>query len=315
MKGLWALLVLVAAILVPVGGGDARAASRGKLGVAVYSAVDVKAPTRPVLSDGERYVAYVPTAGTVRIRDTKTGGTSDAHTACLPVAAGAAHVLLSCGQPGQSRPAILSALTLSIRVLAPDPGQRYLAIGRFWLSASDLIRPLCPSPCGSSSLTYINWHSGRVRTVDGDRNLDSRDLRRQPVAPRGFGLYARDRGSVIFQRDSLGSALQARDQRGKVTRLSVCRPDCEPIDPGAGKVTWLQFPTPDGVYYGYDVTTHRRYRWPIRVAPSLDNAVADLTDVVHTRYEVLVSTLQADYGNSDLASYTVLATSWTGGER
>lgn len=258
-----------------------------------------------MVSDGERFVAYVPAPGTVRVRDTKWHRTSDVKTPCLPEAAGAARVLLSCGQVGRARPAILDPRTLAIHVLAPHD-LRYFAIGRFWLAAQPALH-VCEE-CGVSE-TYINWHTGQRRTVGSsvDRNLDSPRLLPEPGPARGFDLYVRDGRTLIYQRVAFDGPLEARDVNGSV-RLSPCRPGCEAIDASAGKVTWL---TANGVYQGYDLATHRRYRWPIRVAPSLENVFADLVNpVVHTRYEVLVSTLRADYNDADLARYTVVATPW-----
>lgn len=271
-------------------------------------------------SDGERYVAYVPDPdvpgpGTIRVRDTKTRLMRDIETECVPEAGGAGHVLLSCGYEVSNRPAILDPRTLHIRMLAPRSDLTYVAIGRWWLAATSL--GLVCSSC-QDRFTYINWHTGQARTAAGNRNLDSRRLRPEPDPPRGFAVYARFGRGVIYQRDALfgRGRLEARDSRGTITRLSSCRPACVQIDPSAGKVTWLQFrgPEPDprlrSVFSGYDAVTHRRYRWPIRVAPSLAEALDLSGDVVHTRYEAVVSTLRADYGIGGGVSYAVAAMRW-----
>lgn len=306
MRLAFILLAWLVALALPGAAAAAAVTPRVELGSAFSSIADIKAPTDPVVSDGERYVAYVPAPGIVRVRDTKWRRTRDVKTPCLPEAAGAARVLLSCGQLGRARPAILDPRTLAIHVLGPRRDLRYFAIGRFWLAAEPSLH-VCME-CGVSE-TYINWHTGQRRTVGSsfDRNLDSSRLLPEPAPPRGFDLYVREGRTLIYRRVAFDAPLEARDVKGSV-RLSPCRPDCDVIDPSAGKVTWL---TANDVYHGYDLATHRRYRWPIRIAPSLENVFGDLIDpVVHTRYEVLVSTLRTDYGNDDLARYTVMATAW-----
>ena len=80
----------------------------------------------------------------------------------------------------------------------------------------------CPSfPAGGGfqvAATYVNWRTGRVRTVEGERDLDSRHLVPPPPLPPGLSLFVRDRGSVIFEGSNAGSSpLEARDWSGRMT--------------------------------------------------------------------------------------------------
>ena len=104
-----------------------------------FSFADAQGFLSPVLvSDGERYVAFVPVRGTVRVRDTRTGRSRDLKAPCHsvgPSAAGvllvgvsAANVLLACvNGDGVTRDAVLDARTLAVRKLPLLRGLGYVA--------------------------------------------------------------------------------------------------------------------------------------------------------------------------------------------
>jgi hypothetical protein len=113
------------------------------------------------VTDGERYAAYVPQAGSVAIIDTQTGVSKNysADPSCAPLAAAAGHALLLCEPTVRSYyPGVMSLHTGAVIYPAGSrSADAYENIGRYWLAGADHAAAKPPV------LVYLNWRTGERR--------------------------------------------------------------------------------------------------------------------------------------------------------
>jgi hypothetical protein len=143
---------------------------------ALTTTVTLFASGSPLVSDGQRIVAFTPRADVVRVVDTVSGTVTDEATpTCLPVSMTVGRILLGCG-PGGASPfspptmldldrrqvvsAPLNIAELPASISADSVKRAYwAAIGHYWIGGA--VR----NTAGKSRAIYVDWRTGQVRTV------------------------------------------------------------------------------------------------------------------------------------------------------
>jgi hypothetical protein len=221
-----------------------------------------------LITDGSRFVAWQPQAGSLVVRD-EARGSSRALTAGDDCRVRDGHrgvFLVDCSRvPFLSTPRSRALKRVVGFGTAYDPqSESMVAVGRYWLKGTGM----------RSSGFYVNWHTGERRQFGSgpERDLDSRTLKR---LPRNV-VYVSKRITVKFRSREL-----VAERRGKrALTLDPCNRGCHSVSGGGGLVTWAR----DATAYGYVVSTGQRLRWKLRT--TIADAGHLFFGVQHTRRNV-----------------------------
>ncbi len=169
-----------------------------------------------------RFVAYRIFGGRIFVWDGDTGLIRALPTqeGCEPVSLHERRMLVNCASDDGR---VLAPHLMSVfgrpaaRIRGWRPGERYLAIGTYWLRGEYVT---CHEPSCRVTL-YLNWRTGRrvADPTDPNRNLNSRLLRGSPAAPKvrvpdAYGIVTYSHRALVYD-----------DGR----RLSLYRPHHEPL--------------------------------------------------------------------------------------
>src|SRR4051812_37651092 len=129
----------------------------------------------PAVSGGSREIVYQPQPGVVRVRDTRTGKSTDRQISagCSLVNAAFEEMLLECRDGTHSTPAVMPIVGGGLRLFPPPNGPSdvetsFTKIGRYWIEG-------VAYGDRSKSLVEVNWRTGRTGAQgfgDPARNLD-----------------------------------------------------------------------------------------------------------------------------------------------
>jgi hypothetical protein len=139
----------------------------GTAAAALRSLPVVEPQVVSTMSDHERYIAYLPSAGALRVLDTKTGRRSaialPADCTLDDVHAGL--MLIGCGQTYVTSRIVSAATGATVGVPGgPSSFVRYHRVGRNWVLGTE------------RGTFYLNWHTGERRYPNRHQDLDSPNL-------------------------------------------------------------------------------------------------------------------------------------------
>jgi hypothetical protein len=277
-------IALAAVIL----GALAPPASASAASSALSTTVTLFASSSPLVSDGQRIVAFTPRADVVRVVDTVTDTVTDeAAPTCLPESMTVGRILLGCGLGSASPFTAPSMLDLDTKQVVTAPLNMsevpssisadavkkayWAAIGRYWIGGA--VR----NTAGKSRALYVDWHTGKVRTIVRKSRhgqapaLDDVGLRTLPDPT----ILGRSGGYTLYGgAGPLG--LLAPDKQ--TTILSECHGGCEQVQISAGAVTWRQGKRIEA----YTIKSEASKSWPAHAAASNKKVT-----VVHTANAVV----------------------------
>jgi hypothetical protein len=224
-----------------------------------------------VVTDGQRYAAYKPSAGTLVVLDDRAGRrvTVSAAGSCQLLAGAAGTFLLLCPDRNPSY-VLLHAATATLGAI-PGYGSSWdqftgfaYAMGADWLQA-------VTSAFGDQTSFYVNWRTGARKDAawpgqdalepDAPPDLDSPTLRplgpSQKVVPMAFAegpfvlrtvaaaRYGRYRPLLLYRRGRHPSV------------LARCHVPCGSYRLAAHRVVWAQ----GNAAFGYIIRQRRRIAW------------------------------------------------------
>ena len=188
-RGLRRLAVLLAGVFVSLGIGAAAPADES-VGASHRADARIVGPTparflaetdgSEVLSDGRRYVAFVPRRDArVHVYDTLRHRTRARGRRCHGLDATRGAFLIRCAAGDRL---LIAASGRIVRIRGARPHEEFSAIGRHWaLGADPHPRETCDpdDKACETAIVYVNWRTGARRgglSFDPLRDLDSRRL-------------------------------------------------------------------------------------------------------------------------------------------
>ena len=192
-----------------------------------------------VVSDGERFLAYLHGDATLRVWDVIGFTRRDfaLPASCYPRDAAWGRILIQCSY----ETLILEAASGDLRdVPGTEPARFYYGMGLHWLRGTDEAAGAGAHP----AVTFLNWRTGESRGGH-DQSYgppDPRDLDDPDLPKLRRMLYGRSRGYALTRKKADSGAggtgpLQLR-RRGKVVKRIPCGDYCSDPSLTGGVATW-----------------------------------------------------------------------------
>src|SRR4051794_19185610 len=114
----------------------------------------------PLRTDGQRYAAWIPTPGTLKLKDFDSGTSRSiaVEQGCTVADGRSGYFLINCSSAaGESTPFVLDARRRVVHTVPAsyDPRvESFGQVGRYWLGGTN-------DGNGHTAVEYLNWRSGR----------------------------------------------------------------------------------------------------------------------------------------------------------